>query len=1067
MNEPNLPNHLAIGTSATAADEVRLAADTLDALPLAVCVVDAGGRVIGTNPAWVKLADVDHGRTNFKIGDNCFDTLARVAATGDAMADEIAAGLRSVIAGKTTEFIRKDVRCLSHPHNWFDVLIRALDAAGPRRCLIMLDDVSERQRALNLISESAARHRHAERIARLGHWRLESRGEDWHNGTIEYSEEAASILGLEPGVTTHVFEDVKRRIHPDDLARVLDIYEGDHPDGYVVEYRIVRADGSILTIQETGESADAGTYPYSVEFGTIQDVSEQRQAADRLRRLNDELEQLVAERTAALAERESQLSRAQALAKIGHYTWHRGPAGEQLCDWPQGLIYSQAIADIFGVRPSELTISDDAYVTRFVHPEDRPFVREAYRQQDQSKLAHCPPLEYRIVRPDGGIRHVVEIIETLVGSGDNVVEALGMIQDITASKTAELAQRDSEARLQAFLDNAPFIMSIKDVEGRLLMINREGAESYEAPEETLRGHLTEELLPDAAGRAITAMSREVMDTGSVVTKEIQLPTHERYHWSLEIEFPIRDSTGRITAIGGFAVDISEQKKAELALRESEARLRAIFDHVPVTLSLSNPAGRYTMINQRFLDKVRKRRDEVIGHTAEEVFGPEPARLLTERKAQVQRTLAPVTYEARTPTEMGARDCAFTHFPILDDGVLTAVGTISLDLTEQRTAEAALQQAQKMELVGQLTGGLAHDFNNLLGAIIGNLDLLALDIKEERARIILQRAVSAAERGASLIHRLLAFSRRQTLSPRLVDVNRQIQAMRPLLEHSLGNGLNIVIRGSAHEAFARIDPVQLEAALLNLAINARDAMPDGGRLTIETANVTMAAQDFGGSEPGSYIMIVVSDEGVGMTPEVLAKAIEPFFTTKPVGKGTGLGLSMVHGFVKQSGGNIHLESQPGRGTTVGLFLPCATDDTVDDDLVAEDGIALRRGRGEQILFVGRGGALQTDCIAALKNLGYRCLTAADASGALLTLSQDSDIKLVITDLLLPGSMHGADLSSAARRNQRGIRVLHLSGLSDAERRLESKLPPDDLLLTTPFRVSDLLELVTDLMSEVPA
>ncbi|MDY0871304.1 PAS domain S-box protein [Dongia rigui] len=1066
MDELNHPNGPARGQSTDPAD-ARLAADTLNALPIAVCVVDADGRVLCTNPAWVRLADVDHGRTNFKIGDNCFDHLARVAAAGDTMAAEIAAGLRAVINGESTEFVRKDVRCLSQPHDWFDVLIKAIDGDGPRRCLMMLDDVSERQRALGIISESAARHRHAERIARLGHWRLEHRGDDWRKGCIEYSEEAAAILGLEPGITNHDFDDIKRRIHPDDLARVLAIYEADHPEGYVVEYRVRRSDGTCLTVQETGESVETGRYASGVEFGTIQDVSAQRQDADRLRRLNDELEQLVAERTAALAERESQLRRAQALAKIGHYTWHHGPSGEQLSDWPQGLNYSQAIADIFGVTPSELVVSDAAYIERFVHPDDRAHVRDSYRQQDEAKLANCPPLEYRILRPDGAVRHVVEIIETVAGGGDDVVQVLGMIQDITASKAAELAQHDSEARLQAFLDNAPFIMSIKDVEGRLLMINREGAESYEVPQENLHGHLTEELLPDAAGRTITAMSREVMATGRVVTKEVQLPTYERYHWSLEIEFPIRDSAGRINAIGGFAVDISEQKKAELALRESEARLRAIFDHVPVTLSLSNPAGRYTMINRRFLDKVGKGEDEVIGHTAEEVFGPDGARLLVERKAQVQRTLASVTYEARTPTEMGARDCAFTHFPIIDDGVLTAIGTISLDLTEQRTAEAALQQAQKMELVGQLTGGLAHDFNNLLGAIIGNLDLLALDIKEERGRTILQRAVSAAERGASLIHRLLAFSRRQTLSPRLVDVNRQIQEMRPLLEHSLGSGLTIVVRGSAHYAFARVDPVQLEAALLNLAINARDAMPDGGRLVIETANVTMAVRDLSGNEPGSYIMIVVSDQGTGMTPEVLEKSIEPFFTTKPVGKGTGLGLSMVHGFVKQSGGNIHIDSQVGRGTTVGLFLPCANEGAEEADWESDASVALRRGKGEKILFVGRGGPVQSECMATLQKLGYACLVAGDANMALLALSENADIKLLITDMLLPGSMHGADLSGAARRSQDGLRVLQLAGLSDAEARLESSLPPDDLLLTMPFRARDLLALVTDLMSEVPA
>jgi PAS domain S-box-containing protein len=1046
----------------------RIPRSALDALATAIGTLDETGMLLAVNRAWRDLAEAGSGLGQLNAGDNCLACFDRAAADGHPLAGEIASGLRAVIAGKRTSYLHRDVRCTSQENRWFDLAVRKLDDPGAPQFLLSLDDVTERHHALEIMLETDARHRHAERIAKLGHWRLVVPGSEWQTGAIEYSDQAAAILGL-PAGQNHDFNDMRRRIHPDDLAHVLDVYKAPNTDGYVVEYRVIRPDGSIVVVQETGEAMTRTADGATLEFGTIQDVTEQRRAADRLRQLNEELERLVAERTAALAERESLLRRAQGLAGIGHYIWRKEDEERQGSNWHKGLDYSWAIADIFGVAPQELAVADQAYIERFVHPDDRAQVEDAYRNHYRERLFNRLPLEYRIVRSDGRVRHVVEIIERISGEGDEVTEALGMIQDITTRKEAELAQRESEARLKAFMDNAPFIMSIKSTDGRMLMINREGAASYESTEEALRGHLTQELIPHESGRAITEMSREVVATGAAVTREIHFPNWSRYHWSLEIEFPIWDARGRMTAIGGFAVDITEQKKAELALRESESRLRAIFDHVPVTLSLSDRSGRYTMLNRRFLEAVGKNEEDVVGRTAAEIFWPEAAAVLDARKAQVMNSLKPVTYEVKVPWSTGTRDLVFTHFPIIDDGALVAVGTISMDLTEQRATEAALQQAQKMELVGQLTGGIAHDFNNLLGAIIGNLDLLALELGgRDHARELLERAVSAAERGASMIQRLLAFSRRQTLSPRLIDVNRQIQEMRPLLEHSLGSGLSIAIRTAAENPYCRIDPVQFEAALLNLAINARDAMPDGGRLVVETANVTMAADAVENPVPGPYVMIVVADNGAGMSRDVLAHAFEPFFTTKPVGKGTGLGLSMVHGFVKQSGGHVHIDSQPGRGTTVGLFIPCVTENDADE----EDADMLpapseRPGRGEKILIVESDPDILACCASALERLGYRCVPAADASEALRELGRHDDIVLVFSGLFLSGGVHGPDLLRQARQDRPGLKALYTSGSGDAERAAEARLPAGDLFIAKPYRLRDLGHLLADILAEPQA
>ncbi|MBK8161406.1 MAG: PAS domain S-box protein [Rhodospirillaceae bacterium] len=970
---------------------------TLDALGICIAALDATGRLIAANRAWRDLTRAGGGPGDVRVGDNFLEMCDQATSAGNGVAGEVASGIRAVIAGTLPTFSRRQLRCAKNDERWFDLRVEAIEADAVRHFLLTLDDSTERFQALDVMRESAARHQHAERIARLGHWRLVTKAGDWQHGTIEYSPQAIEILGLGQLPNADTLEALKAVIHPDDVARVLDLYETHKPDGYVVEYRIIRPDGSIATVQETGETVHNAAKDVNLEFGTLQDVTVQRSDADRLRQLNDDLERQVLERTAALTQRESQLHRAQALAHIGHYTWHRTREKTDGGIWHTGLRYSAAAASIFGVTPAELEVIDDDYVSRFVHPADHDSVLHAYRHTHLERLRNRLPLEYRIIRADGEIRHVVEIIEQMAGDETDVIEALGMIQDITDRKLVELALRQSEARLNAFMDHAPFIMSIKDIDGRLQMINREGSTSYHASQEKLIGHLTDELIPNEAGRTIAAMSKEVIATGAEVTREVELPQMDRYHWSLEIEFPIRDAAGAIASIGGFAVDITERKQAELKLRESEARLRAIFDHAPITLSLRDTDGRFIMVNTRFLEYFAGPDRDVIGRLPSDIFDAQHIARVDHHIGRLVNSLKPETYEARTQTALGPRDFVVTHFPITDDfGVLSAVGTIALDITPQRAAEAALHQAQKMEVVGQLTGGIAHDFNNLLGAIIGNLDLLALDIGDQpRALELQERAMVAAERGAALVHRLLAFSRRQTLLPQLLDVNDLIQGMQTLLVHSLGGGLEVSIRTLARRATTLVDPAQLEAAVLNLAINARDAMPTGGSLVIETSDIQLAGGQSDAEQPGHYVVIAVSDSGSGMSAETLSHVFEPFFTTKPVGKGTGLGLSMVHGFVKQSGGFVRIDSELGQGTRVSIFLPCAGSKkealAAEDDL---DQIFDGPGRGETILVVEDDLDVFAYVISALQKLGYRCIGASDAAEALAQLAAHKEIALLL-------------------------------------------------------------------------
>ncbi len=366
-----------------------------------------------------------------------------------------------------------------------------------------------------------------------------------------------------------------------------------------------------------------------------------------------------------------------------------------------------------------------------------------------------------------------------------------------------------------------------------------------------------------------------------------------------------------------------------------------------------------------------------------------------------------------------------------------------------TVETQLRQAQKMEAVGRLTGGLAHDFNNLLAVIQGNAELLADRIGDvdHSAQTILR----AAERGAELTQRLLAFSRQQPLHPQAIDLSALIGDISDLLARTLGETVEITIGGSPNLWRALVDQSQMENALINLAINARDAMPGGGMLTIDCSNVRLdenyTAWD-PGALPGDYVLLAVSDTGVGMSGEVQAQVFEPFFTTKDLGQGTGLGLSMVYGFAKQSGGHIAIVSEVGRGTTVKLYLPRSK--SVAPAKLTENSNELLRGRGEMVLVIEDDDGVRGLAVKMLENLGYRASAVADAAEGLHALAKKERVDLVLSDVVLPGGMNGPDFAEEARRHYPDLKIIFMSGYPDKLGRSGGPLGPGVVLLNKPFR-----------------
>ena len=534
--------------------------------------------------------------------------------------------------------------------------------------------------------------------------------------------------------------------------------------------------------------------------------------------------------------------------------------------------------------------------------------------------------------------------------------------------------------------------------------------------------------------------------------------------------PIRDEFGKVASIFVEGLDITERRATEQALRELNSDLeRRVIERAqargrtwnlsPDLLGALNSKGYFETSNPAWRTILGWSEDEVAKMSIFELLHPDD---VEHTRAGFELTLVGQP-AIRFVNRYRCKDGSYRYISwvgIQEDGYVYCTGR---DITVEREAEIelskaqdALRQAQKMEAIGQLTGGIAHDFNNLLTGIIGSLDLvrrrMAAKNLEDIPRLM-DAASAAALRAAALTHRLLAFGRRQSLDTRPNDVNRIVGGIEDLLRRTLGERIELLCKVCGDLWTALTDANQLESALLNLAINARDAMPDGGRLTIETENVQLDqayAALHEEVQPGEYVSISVSDTGVGMTPEVLEKALDPFFTTKPVGEGTGLGLSVIYGFIKQSRGHLRIYSQVGRGTTVKLYLPRALQNAVELKPVA---IETPRGRGETILVVEDDSTVRSIISDALQDLGYSVLTASDARFAIPVLQSNAAIDLLISDVILP-HVNGRKLAEMARATRPALKVLFVSGYSENAMVRGELVDAGMDMLTKPFALDTL-------------
>jgi signal transduction histidine kinase len=502
-----------------------------------------------------------------------------------------------------------------------------------------------------------------------------------------------------------------------------------------------------------------------------------------------------------------------------------------------------------------------------------------------------------------------------------------------------------------------------------------------------------------------------------------------------------------------------------ALRASEARMRTIFDTSYQLMGLLALDGSLLDANPVALKAILSDLSDVVGLKLWETpwFTGTPGMPDFVREA-VTRVAAGDTFEQEVMVNLptGVRTFNFAMRPVIDDdGAVVAIVPEATELTDQRLAEEQLRQSQKMEAVGQLTGGIAHDFNNMLAVIVGGLNLLQrrLERGETNVQHYIDASLEGATRAADLVQRLLAFSRQQPLKPEPLDANRMVADMRELLARTLGEHVRIETVGGAGLWKVHADLVQLENVVLNLCVNARDAMPEGGgRLTIETANAFI--DEYYSREnqvpSGQYVMIAVTDTGMGMTSEVMARAFDPFFTTKSVGKGTGLGLSQVFGFVRQSGGHVKLYSEPGVGTTVKVYLPRYYGEGSAAEPRRPSPVTSGHA-SEVVLVVEDEERVRNFSVEALRDLGYTVLEAAGAAEAMSVIQSGVAITLLFTDVVMP-EMTGRQLAQRALALRPGLKVLYTTGYTRNAAVHNGVLDPGTNALAKPFTIEQLAQKV---------
>ncbi|MCS6882026.1 MAG: PAS domain S-box protein [Oscillochloridaceae bacterium] len=891
-----------------------------------------------------------------------------------------------------------------------------LAAAGLGLALLRVMERNEEQQ--RVVQQQYELLRMASTAGRLGGWIAYL-----PNGPVRWTDEVAQIYELDPASPPETL-DFERFIAPEHLERMRACFERCAREGtpYDEEFEIITTGGRRLWVSTFGRAVRDASGKIVAVHGAVQDISRAK-----------EIE-------ASLARSEARFR--QFAESVPLIVWTNDVAGK--------LDYiNQAIAELCGPGAPVQALGD-GWLT-LLHPDDVDAARAACEQGVRAGMPS--ETEFRFRTRDGSYRwHLARAFPVRDEQG-NVIKWYGAATNIDEQK--RLA-----TRLRTILESVTDGFVIIDPDGRIAYMNTHAEHILLRSRADLLGKSIYETFPQIRGTRFDREYSQARATGRAAHFEEFFP--RRGIW---LEFSLYPSEEGVAV---YFRDVTRRRQMEDQLRLLETAVARLNDIVMITEArpIDEPGPRIIFVNDAFERITGYRPDEVLGRSPRILQGPRSQRSELDRVRvaleQCEFIVVRVINYRKSGEEFWNE---FSIIPITDEqGNCTHFVSIQRDVTEQVKLEEQLRQSQRLEAVGQLTGGVAHDFNNLLTVMLGNAELLSEALAgNPDLKMLAEMIGAAAQRGSELTQHLLAFARRQALDPRAVDVNRLVTGMDGLIRRALGEHIAIQAILAPDLWPALVDPAQLESALLNLCINARDAMPTGGALTIETANVLLDQQYAERATevtPGPYVLIAVSDTGVGIAPEHLPHVFEPFFTTKEKGKGSGLGLSMVYGFIKQSRGHVTIYSEPGRGTTVKLYLPRAV------ETVAGYQPGIERtwtGGNETILLVEDDEAVRNFARQQLTSLGYRVLEAGSGPEALEIVRAHDDIDLIFTDIVMPGGMSGRELVEAARQVRPGIKALYTSGYAENVIVHHGRLDPGVVLLSKPYRRMDLARKVREALA----
>ncbi len=945
-----------------------------------------------------------------------------------ALMEDLASGLSGLRGASVWRHRRKNGDIIQ-----VEITAHGMPFQGRDARLVMAHDVTEQVRATQALLASEARW---ERLFSASATGIASAGLDGRFSSVNpafcqlVGRSAADLLG----------QPMLGFTHPDDVAacqREFDRLAAGVVPTFSIEKRYLRPDGRALwaraSVTLTSQSETEHPEQPRQYVAVVQDIDAQRHAEEHLGRQHA----LV-----ALAGKLARLGGWQVLLQPGQ----QAPV----------VIWTDELRAILEIPVGDVPSVEEGI--NLYHPGSRERIAQALHACTADGKSF--DLELDASTAAGRTLHVRVIGLALRDLAGRIIGAEGALLDQTELQRAQQALRRSEERFRnvaratadAVWDWDLVAGGVWWSEGIQALFGHDPA-ALEPGLESWTSRVHPEDL-EAAHRGIEAA---IAGTGERWSAEYRFARADG-GWATVLDrgFLIRDAAGRALRMVGGMTDLSAQREAEQRLRRQAALLDAARDAIVVR-----------DLEHRILYWNRGA-ERLFGWDAAQALGRRVPDLLHEDEGLADQALAEALQHGEWAGVVASR-CSDGRRVMIDlrlsllrdaTGRPEAVLAIKTDVTQRVALEAQLQQAQRLEALGQLTGGVAHDFNNLLTVIMGNAGLLVEMLADQPELLPLaQMTATAAERGAELTQRLLAFARKQPLQPKAFDAHQLLSGMDALLRRTLPEHIELQLVRAAGLWPVLADPVQLESTVLNLVLNARDAMPDGGKITLETANAWIDqdyAERHGDVLPGQYTMLSVSDTGTGMSPHTLARAFEPFFTTKAVGKGTGLGLSMVYGFAKQSRGHVKLYSEPGQGTTVRLYLPRAD----RQEHAPSGGVAPGaqvggdlRGKAT-VLVVEDDDLVRRFAADMLRNLGYEVLTAENGVAALEVLRVRSDIELLFTDVVMPGGINGRQLADAARALHPQLKVLFSSGYTENAIVHHGRLDRGVQLLSKPYRAVDL-------------